>query len=549
MEKDAVRRCPRIWFAFAATIAILFRSAALSAESMVQEDTSPRVAAIRCKDLVGLRVSDAVVTRATSNRPPFGRVSPRVDSAAMRFCRVSGSIKPTEDSDIRFEVWLPASSFWNGKYEGVGNGGFAGSIDYDPMIWAIDGGYVVSGTDTGHIGNPTDARWAIGHPQKVIDFGWRAIHETASTSKAIIQTYYGRAAAHAYFAGCSDGGREALMEAQRFPEDYDGIVAGAPANYWTQLMARFAWDEQSMVDAPGGALAAKKLHAISNAARSACHKTLGVIDNPSRCRFDPSILLCKGAESDSCLTATQIDTLRKIYSGPPNIVPPLGGFEPGGEADPDGWGVWITGTGSQRGEGSLQLAFARAFMSNMVFGNPSWELRNLNFDPDMKVAEAKTAGALNAADPDLGRFRRGGGKLIQYHGWFDAAIPPTDSIHYYEAVAAKVGGIYQAQSFYRLFMAAGMQHCGGGDGPNAVSGPFGLPAPSHDAAHDVVAVADWVEHGTAPAQIIATKYNHNDPREAIEMQRPWCPYPAEARYLGHGSENEPANFVCETIGP
>ena len=507
-------------------------------------------AAASCDSLAGMKLGDASVTAAGNISPPFsiaGQVPSHVVSLSLPFCRVEGTIRPTADSDIRFELWLPPASAWNSKYQGLGNGGFAGSIQYEPMSWALEAGYAVSGTDTGHVGSAVDARWAPGHPEKVVDFGWRAIHETAATSKAVVQAYYGRTPSHAYFSGCSDGGREALMEAQRFPEDYDGIVAVAPANFWTQVLPTAIWDEQALVAEPGGALTAKKLPAITAAVLAACHGEDGILDNPSQCHFDPSVLLCKEAESDACLTSQQITTLQKIYSGRQdaagNSVFP--GFEPGGEANPGGWALWITGNGANAGEGSLQLAFGVGYFSNMVFEKPDWDFRRMNFDTDVKLATAKTGQALDATDTNLDRFKAAGGKLIQVHGWSDAALPPAASIQYYEAVAAKMGGVPQTQSFYRLFMAPGMQHCGGGAGPNAFGGPFGLPAPTHDALHDVVAaLAHWVEDGVAPAQIVATKYQDNDPRKGISMQRPWCPYPAVARYSGQGSRNEPASFAC-----
>lgn len=508
-----------------------------------------RAAATTCEGLVGMTFGDAAITVAVAENPPFSikdAIPPVPVSPSVPFCRVQGTIKPTTDSDIRFELWLPSASAWNGKYQGVGNGGFAGFITYTPMGWALEAGYAVSGTDTGHVGAVTDARWAIGHPEKVVDFGWRAIHETAVASKAIVRAYYGRAPAHAYFTGCSDGGRESLMEAQRFPEDYDGIVSIAPANYWTRGIPSFIWDEQALVAEPGGAFTPKKLATITDAVQAACHGEEGILDDPRQCRFDPSVLLCKGAETDSCLTPPQITTLKKIYSGSSAAGEPIfPGFEPGGEADPAGWGLWITGTGANPGEGSLQLAFGTGYFADMVFENPDWDFRRLNFDSDLKLAEAKTGQALDATETDLNRFKAAGGRLIQIHGWYDAALPAAASIQYYEGVAAKMGGVPQTQLFYRLFMAPGMQHCGGGIGPNAVSGPFGQPAPMRDAAHDVVAaLAHWVEDGVAPAQIIASKYQDDNPAKGIVTQRPWCPYPAAARYSGHGSRNEPVSFVC-----
>ena len=199
---------------------------------------------------------------------------------------MQGTIRPSADSDIKFEVWLPPEGSWNGKYQGVGNGGFAGSLIYAPMSWALEAGYAVAGTDTGHSGGSLDADWALGHPEKIADFGWRAIHLTAEASKAIVADYYGKAPEHAYFSGCSDGGREALMEAQRFPQDYDGIVAGAPASDWTKLLTNAVWSEQAL-DQPNAWLSPEKLSIVTKAVLAACHGEDGYLGNPAECRFDP----------------------------------------------------------------------------------------------------------------------------------------------------------------------------------------------------------------------------------------------------------------------
>jgi hypothetical protein len=504
--------------------------------------TGARAEAAGCDELAGASFGPAHITAAGAVAPPFGitgRDPPRPTTVAVPFCRVEGTITPSADSDIRFELWLPPVAAWNGKYEGVGNGGFAGSLIYPSMSAALAQGYAVSGTDTGHAGSPIDSRWALGHPEKIKDFGWRGIHETAIASKAILAAYYGHDAAHAYFAGCSDGGREALMEAQRFPTDYDGIVAGAPANNWVRLVLTAVWDEQALMASPASALPAAKLPAITAAVLAACHGSDGYLDDPRQCHFDPSVLRCQGAESASCLTDPQIATLRRIYAGPQSQAgtPIFPGFEPGGEAGRTGWGLWITGQGPTPGAGSLQLAFAQGFFGDFVFDTPNWNVRSMNFDADLTTADRRVGAALDAMDTDLSKFRAAGGKLIQYHGWNDPAIPPQSSINYYESVAQTMGGVAQLRSFYRLFMAPGMSHCGMGAGPNAVGGVFGLPAPSHDPAHDVVAaLAHWVEDGVAPDRIVATRYQDNDPTRGIAAQRPWCAYPAMTTHASGAGE-------------
>ncbi len=500
-----------------------------------------------CAGLAGMTLGNATVIDATAVSPPFavsGMDPPKPVAVAAPFCRVQGILKPTPDSAIRFEVWLPPASAWNGKYQGVGNGGFAGSLIYPAMNWGLAAGYAVSGTDTGHTGSPIASGWAVGHPEKVVDFGWRAIHETAVVSKAIVGAYYGRTAAHAYFTGCSDGGREALMEAQRFPEDYDGIVAGAPANKWTWLVATAIWDEQALAAVPGG-LPAAKLPAITKAVLAACHGADGYLGDPGKCRFDPGVLRCKAGDANTCLTEPELGALRKIYAGPHNAAgqQEYPGFQPGSEAGPTAWPLWITGKGT--GAGSLQLFFGNGFFGDMVFGKPDWDFRTMNFDSDMAVAEQRTGQAVNATDTDLGRFRARGGKLIQYHGWDDSAIPPRSSIEYYSAVAKQLGGVEQTQAFYRLFMAPGMQHCGMGPGPSAVGGVFGLPSPAHDATHDVVAALNhWVEDGVAPTHIVATRYHDDDPTKGIAAQRPWCPYPLVAHFTGKGKRSDAASYTC-----
>ena len=382
--------------------------------------------AASCESLAKTALSNTTI--ATAEAVPAGSFTPpggQPISKLPAFCRIAGSIKPSADSDIQFEVWLPASG-WNGKFQGVGNGGFAGAISFGGMAAAMSGGYATASSDTGHEAGGTDAGWALKHPEKVIDFGYRAVHETADKAKALIRAFYGEAPRRSYFSSCSNGGRQALMEAQRFPADYDGIVAGAPANYWTHLLTAAAWDMKATLAEAGTYIPASKLPAIEAAAQAACDARDGVkdgvIENPARCDFDPGTLLCKGAESDACLTALQVSTLKKIYGGPRDskgrsVYP---GYSPGGEAESGGWGPWITGTAPEK---SLMFAFGTQFFKNMVYDDPAWDFRTFDVDRDMKKADAKMAKILNATNPDLKPFEQRGGKLILYHGWSDAAIP------------------------------------------------------------------------------------------------------------------------------
>jgi len=497
-----------------------------------------------CADLSKLQLPATSITKAEAVaagtfQPPKGAAIQNLPA----FCRVAGVIKPSSDSNIEFEVWMPAAD-WNGKFQGVGNGGFAGEISYGGLGVALAGHYATASTDTGHEAGGTDATWALDHPEKITDFGYRAIHETAVQAKAILQAFYGEAAKRSYFSSCSNGGRQALMEAQRYPADYDGIIAGAPANYWTHLLSNAAWDELALTGTPGSYIPAKKLRAIQNAALAACDALDGVkdgvIENPPECHFDPAVLLCKGEDSDACLTAPQVTALKKLYAGGSNshgrIFP---GYSPGGEAEPGGWAPWITG-GSP--EHSLMYAFGTQFFKNMVFDNAAWDYHTFNADRDTKLADHKQSRNLNSNDPDLRRFHARGGKLIIYHGWSDAAIAPQNTVDYYGQVRAKMGA-QKADSFVRLFMVPGMQHCGGGAGPNNF-GQFSVATGDPDSNVDA-ALERWVEQGVAPERLIAVKHKSDmDPKSPVVRSRPLCAYPLVAHYKGAGSTDDAANFEC-----
>jgi Tannase and feruloyl esterase len=501
-----------------------------------------------CENLASTKLKDTTITSAKTVAagaftPPEGRGNAAYKSAPA-FCRVEAEAHPSADSRIRFEVWLPVNG-WNGKYFGIGNGGFAGSIQYNLMAAAIINGYASSSTDTGHQAPATEGDWAMGHYEKIVDFAYRSIHETAEKSKFVIQAFYGSAAKHSYFSGCSNGGRQALVEAQRYPGDYDGIISGAPANDWTHNFAGFVWDEQALQGA--AQIPASKMTAIESAALDACDALDGVkdgvIDDPRKCHFDPSVLLCKGAESDACLTAAQAGALKKIYAGPKNskgqqLFP---GYVPGGEAGNGGWSRWITGADSQ------QLVFAKGFFVNMVFDNKAWDLATFDFDRDMKITDDKTARLFNATEANLKPFKDRGGKLLLYHGWSDTAIAPTNAILYYESVAAKMGA-KSTGDFFELYMVPGMQHCAGGPGPNSF-GTNPAAAPS-DAQHSLsIALDRWVDQGAAPAAIVATKYKTGaNPDSGVVRTRPLCPYPQVAKYSGSGSTDDASNFHCAAAG-
>jgi hypothetical protein len=499
-----------------------------------------------CESLSALKLPDTSIVSAKTVAQGAAEIPGFKDVPA--FCRVVMQLKPSPFSDIKVEVMMPLTG-WNGRFQGTGNGGFGGSITYPAMAGALRRGYAVAGTDTGHTGLPPDGSWALKQPEKITDFGYRAIHLMTVNAKAVVAAFYQKDAAHSYFVGCSNGGRQALMEAQRYPADYDGILAGAPANYWTHLVAGGVWNMQATEGTPGAYIPAAKIPGLSAAVQAACDAQDGLKDglvsDPPACKFDPSALLCKPGEvgSNSCFTAPQVEALKKIYAGPHDskgreIFP---GFSPGGEEGPGGWATWVSGSAPGT---ALQMQFGRGFFAFMVFDDPAWDFKTFNFDTGVKLADEKLAATLNATDPNLKDFEKRGGKLILYHGWSDIAIPPANTVAYYQNVQKTMGA--KADDFSRLYMAPGMQHCFSGPGPSWFN-QFGTRT-AGDAQHDALtALEQWVEKDAAPGAIIAAKYaNDMDPASAVKTTRPLCPFPQEAKYKGSGDANDAANFVCVT---
>src|SRR5262249_12438527 len=328
------------------------------------------------------------------------------------FCRVAATLKPSSDSDIKMELWMPAEN-WNGKFQEVGNGAFNGSIAYPAMAAALRRGYATASTDTGHTGNT--AAFGLGHPEKVIDFGWRAVHETAVASKAIVAAFYDKAPAHSYFTGCSAGGRQALKSAQKFPADFDGLVAGAPGIDWTGRAAQALPAAQAATKNEAARITARDAQLLRGAALAACDATDGVkdgvIENPRTCSFDPGAVEGVGAAA--------IATARMLYDA----------LMPGSEL---GW-TDLGWTASARATGRDQFRY-------LVFGDPSWDVDRFDFDRDVPRAVAADAGTIDALDPNLEPFITRGGKLIQYHGWNDPQISPQNSVQYYERVVKALGG-------------------------------------------------------------------------------------------------------------
>jgi feruloyl esterase len=547
---DAMRILPILSVAaFLVVSSVVFPGDAREARAQ----SAARVSKVSCEGLAALQLPKASITTAkavdagTFVGPP--QPFSNTDLSAFykklpAFCRIVIKATPTADSDIAIEVWMPLAG-WNGKLQGLGNGGFAGIIDDYELGASIAKGYAAVATDTGHTGSPIDAAWALGHPEKIIDFGHRGIHEMTQAAKVVLRQFYGSGPKRSYFAGCSDGGREALMEAQRYPGDYDGILAGAPANYWTGLLSMSMADTQALTADASSYIPPAKIPVIAHAVAAACDKLDGVADDilndPRECHFDPASIECKaGDASDKCLTHAQATVLKKIYAGLQNgqgrtIFP---GYQPGAEDGQGGWALWITGPAPAR---SLMAFFGIGYFSNMVYDHADWSYKSFTVDASVQAAKDKTAAALDAVNPDLSAFRDRGGKLILYHGWDDPAIPALNSVNYFGEVKTKLGEA-STDSFARLYMVPGMQHCGGGPGPDTfgTSGDWAATDPQHNVR---VALEDWVEHGTAPTTIIATKMGAK-PEDAPKMTRPLCPYPQSIQYKGTGDPGYAENFVC-----
>jgi hypothetical protein len=530
-----------------AVIAMALASACFGQKGAIKEGSCERLAQVALPE-AKIKLAQQV---AAGSFIPSNPVTQWIanDSALYKrlpaFCRVAIEARPSTDSDIKIEVWLPVGD-WNGRFQGRGNGGFAGEIDYHAMAVAVHEGYATAGTDTGHAAAGTDARWALGHPEKITDYGYRAIHEMTMSAKAVIKEYYGNHLRHSYFASCSNGGRQALMEAQRFPADYDGIIAGAPANYWTHLLTSAVWDAQATTSEEASYIPSSKLPAIARAVNEACDAQDGVSDgilnDPRKCHFDPAAIVCKAEESDQCLTAAQATALKKLYEGAHDrqgtrIFP---GLLPGAEDGPGGWSLWITGPAPGK---SLLFAFGNGFYGGMVYDKADWNYKDADLGEAVKAADTKMAKILNATEADLAAFKARGGKLILYHGWDDPAISALNSIDYYHSVVS-VMGRENTDAFARLYMAPGMQHCGGGPGPDS----FGQEGPTpmaQDAGHSLqLSIERWVEKGTAPSAIIATKYAGHGASEDVLMTRPLCVYPQIAKYKGSGDPNDAGSFVC-----
>ena len=431
-------------------------------------------------------------------------------------CRAAMVLAPSSDSHIEMELWLPEAADWNGKFQAQGNGGWAGSITFPAMAQALREGYATASNDTGHTGG--DPMFGLAHTEKLVDFAYRANHEMTVQSKAIINTYYGKASKLNFWNGCSTGGRQGLMEAQKFPTDFDAVIAGAPANWQTHL---HAWDmnvattaikDGQMFMTPG------KLATLNKAVLAQCDALDGVKDgllnDPRKCKFDPGVLLCKGPDSDACLTAKQVEGAKLVYAAAKKkngefIFP---GKEPGSEL------VW-----TQLNPAKTPASLILGTFQVATYQDANWDWHNYDLDRDVAAADEKF-GYVNAPY-DLSAFKAHGGKLLLYHGWNDTAISPENTINYYQNVLQKMGP--KQDSWMRLYMVPGMNHCQGGVGP--------------DQFNKMAVMERWRESNTAPEQILAAHVTGTN----VDMTRPLCPYPQVATYKGTGSTNDAASFTCK----
>jgi Tannase and feruloyl esterase len=512
----------------------------------------PAVAA-SCEKLLQLKLPDTHLSLAQS--VAAGAFTPPVPSWATKFmqpaaiptafCRVTGELHPTADSNIKFELWLPATG-WTGRYESVGNGGFAGSIRYDSMRNPLLAGSAVASTDNGHdapaIG-PTSADWAFGHPEKIIDHGHRAVHLTAVTAKAITTAFYGHGPAHAYFVGCSKGGQEAFMEAQRYPEDFDGIVGGAVANQWTDLFSSFMWTQNLNLATKEGYLSPDDLAKIGAAVSTACDKVGGVksgfVQDPLRCEVQSALM---------GLTPAKLRTYEALHQGPKDHAgrATYAGQAYGSE-DP-GWQDTISANSFESAQTEAQMSMYGAnFYRNFIYQDHNWSFHGFDLEKGRADAVRVVGSSMNAEDVHFAGFKARGGKMIQYAGMVDSIVTPLSSVKFYESVVAADGlkpdaaALARTQQFYRLFLAPGVGHCGGGPGPNQ----FGQAGGGGDAEHDLVAALElWVEKGVAPTRVVATKFVADDSSKGVAMTRPLCAFPQVAKYKGTGDVKDAANFAC-----
>jgi feruloyl esterase len=497
---------------------------ALLGSTSLAAGNSPRPAPLACESLSqsnvpGGRVLSSEPIAAGAFIPPAATNTNA--SAAFKtlpaFCRVTLRLAPSTDSDIRVEVWLPQSG-WNHKLQVSGNGGLGGTIPYPAMAASVRAGYAAAGTDTGHVGGNAD--FVAGHPEKLVDFGHRAIHETTVTAKTITTAHYDAKPMRAYFNSCSTGGRQALIEAQLYPDDFDGIVAGDPSWDQMRLYAARVWLNTYVNRSPAAVIPSTKYPMMHSAVLAKCDALDGVkddvIEDPAKCSFDFATLRCSGEDRADCLTTEQVETAnamtRPIRDPKSGAVLHAGRYYPGSEL---GWGgVAGPAPSGESHEGMRKIVFT-----------PDWDYHTITVPDDVERAVKADRGLLYGGDADLSRFFKRGGKLLMYHGWADPLVSPDTSLIMYKQISSAVGSM--AANSLALFMVPGMGHCQGG--------------PGTDVFDKVAALDRWVESGTKPQSIDASHMTNG----IVDRTRPLCAYPATAHYIGTGSTDEAKNYRCQ----
>jgi feruloyl esterase len=529
-------------------------------------DATERAADDRCAALASLRTNQLDIEKAVSQsagatvdgavilnpmRPGFA--APIAGLPA--FCRVIGRIHPEPGSDIRFEVWMPSD--WDGRLKGAGNGGFAGSISYAELAATVRAGEVGVSTDTGHQDpDQLDSSWARGHPELIRDYGWRAVHLSTVAAKQFVAKFYGKSPDFSYFESCSNGGRQALMEAARFPADYDGIMAGAPAAVWTDLILAMVWTTQSQLP-PGATIRSEQAELLQTEVVRQCDaldgQTDGLVSDPPKCKFDPSRLACGVSDLSQCFTPPQLEALRKIQAGPRDVsgrqlaaVYPPSGAEASKPSPYFGWGGWIFNTGERPSPHSV---FAEGFLKNVV-QKPFTDVAGFDFNRDPSRLKA-AIGADMDVPPDMRRFFDRGGKLIIWHGWADPAVTPQITLNFHQAILSKSGP--RAKDAMRLFMVPGVQHCGGGPGPSDI-GQSGVPSPNESPERSLTAaLRAWVEKGRTPNSVAgrvgpAGFMPGQTPSVAFareQKERLICAYPAMAVLETGVDPDKASSYVCK----
>ncbi len=483
-----------------------------------------------CEKLVEEKLPNVTISSAVFMSDPLGFLPPKTPGVfgtppdlkvSEPFCRIIGHVNPVPDSRIGFEVWMPPADKWNNRFLTTGNPAFEGAIKYQGLAASLGKGYATASTDTGHL--DPGHEWGMGHPERLIDWAYRAVHETTVVAKHLIETFYGQPPAFSYFDSCHNGGRQGLAEAQRYPNDYDGILSGDPAFHLTYLQPGseyLSWVAlKDGVDAPGY-IPPDKYPVLNRAALDACDALDGVdddaIEDPTRCDFDPASIQCRGPDRASCLTEAQVDTARRLYTGAQfaDGTQIYSGFEPGSELL---WGAMIAGP--------EPLYINNGFFKYIVFEDPEWDFRTFDVNADTRRTDERLGSMINSIDPDLSAFREKGGKLLLYQSWNETWVPPRTITGYYKQVTETMGGADETKDFFRLFMVPDMGMCPGG-----VPGTF-------DALD---ALQKWTEEGIAPDRIKA--FYRDGTR--VYKTRPVCAYPDVAIYQGEGDPNKAENFSC-----